>query len=424
MDEQLFRNLTIMVQDQSYFDVGVAEYILNRLGKTAIEQHLIDYSHLKTFQIKTNLAGLISLTNKIDLPTIKSDNTNISMDMDTKYNTKEQWKELLQKFEPSLIKPTMYYLKKHTKIAPEYLVSFNLILALYNLQYWFKMFSLQPEIYNLTKAEEYLLLENLIDKSQHYSLYKHEVERQPAIANYIMTKMVAHLPNLKKNLKKDEETIISHLFSSDAFKLLLLSTEQSILAQLFSSTSLKSIINKTSLKENITSYPHMLSKILPIASAETWIQAYKQKDTFDLIKFFGPLMFNATGYTTTDVNQYVKNKLMAKKGLVRYKHTSTEILLLLNYFSDSFKKLTLTEENLVTWYFFVMSTNNEELYKKSRTIFDLPQHNSSTDFFYDGIFTQSITQERIWKHVEIEFQKEKLNIELLTKTEKLKTTKI
>jgi hypothetical protein len=168
MNEQLFLNLFQMVKnDADYFETGVAQYILNRLGSTQIEQHLFESYQFKNFTVQTNLLGLISLVNKS-----MSNSSEQSVLQIKHMQTKEKWNTLLTQIDPELITNPIFILGKKDplKKAPTNLVSLNLILALSHFKLWYTLLIDNPDKFQLTKNEEFLLLLDLIEEEQEYAI--------------------------------------------------------------------------------------------------------------------------------------------------------------------------------------------------------------------------------------------------------------
>lgn len=423
-----FNILEKMIYNQNdYFDKDVFLFLLQSIKAPHIKEKEIQDKSIKNFNFSSNLWGQIIYENKnlYRMETSANDYAQLCQ------TNKTVWENILNSIDSDITQEPFYTLTKKDGIqkGKKHEVSINGMLALTEPDLWFTLYTKDPDKYQLTKKEKYLLAEDLMENEQHYHMFSNNAE----FKSYLLANLVNHLPDIKKHFK-NEEAFTNKLLSCDNLKTILRTSQTEEISPLFSLESLGAIIKKSNIAENLAKNPNMLSNFMPIASPQEWMNAYARDNEFSLTSFMNTVMNRASGISYTELSKRITNN----GGTTRYnpvkksKSAANEAFLRLDYIADALKDIKLSEVNTMVWYASIMETNNRDLFKKALSIIDFPEKNEKNQYFFKNWYDKPVTltsggkntETFSWGDVEKEHHKEKLENLLAPKPQVRRSPKI
>jgi hypothetical protein len=432
MESSLFLNLFNMIKDHDqYFNQGIAQYILNSSTLTEIQEQSFKNNSLKNYKLDTNLWGFISFTNKNSLfysPEKNLDSNNLNNLQH--FSQKEIWYQILNQFNPILLEESAFTLETYKESkGKKHIVSLQTVSILSDIKNWY-ILSQQSTGLHLTKEEEVLIIEDLFQENQTTTLHQHNLVQQPELAIFLLNKVSEHYKTVQKNFKKSNEEMTAKFFSSPAIKLLLTHSNADLSQTFFSESSLNTIMKKSSLKDNLATYPHMISTLFPIAPPEKWIAAYSMEEEFNINNFFGHLAKKIAHLPLAKISKNLKSKTTAFDNNKSSSSTGIkEMLSQLDYLGPVLKKIPTSEDNLQLLFTTILYSKNPDLYKKAREIYSLPEFNDNTQYFHNVLMNHSFIDKGnktsfTFKYVEAEIFQEKLDNSLPIQSKKIAKMKI
>lgn len=398
--------------DYSYFSHEVADFILTNFNGKSLETEIIQSKSIANFDVYSNAWGCL-----------------ISYHKDYYYNNETKivgkWKTLFEKHGCDTSRDIKFELvkKNDSQKNTKYQVSINCFLALSNINQWYNLYAKNPEKFSLTKKEMHLVCCDFLEEKQNYSAY--DLHKNEPCVQFIFNQLSQLSPEIQKEMGKNDDDFTSKILNSNLIKFLIKLETKEKLSSIFSPNSLKVIFRKSSLSENMTTNPFMMSDLLHISPAQDWLNACcktKKLDESIFFTFFNKIMYQHTGFNFNEVEKmletrgksYDRNKKRSRSG-----NAGTETAKRLAYFSDEIKKIEFSELSKTIWFMTVIQSKNKELFRNSLDTVSFPERNSENkaiSYFYEEYDKPVKDTQNYWEDIRKEYFMEKISQEIPPKT--------
>lgn len=420
----LFYNLLQMINNHDqYYDSGVADYILGRLSVQEINEHTFQKTLLKNYNVESNLIGMLLLSIKDMWNKEENKEKILSNDMSYQLEKKEQWFNLL---ENKNIHPEEYLTKKIYKLkkvnginkGKEEYVDFYTLLGMLNIE----KFYINNDINQITKEGQKVIIEDLLEEEQSYSLFSLFLERNQEFIELISQWLVENINKIKEEWKKTDADLTNKILNSKNLKQIIHYTKSETISSIFSLESLRAIHKKANEKDNIRQFPNMVSDLLYIAPPEKWIEAHFQKRERDIVAYFNPIVKYITNEASNEIINKYQNKVYTTYENKGSKTKIDEIIKRLSYLGKEFNNLS--EEQRINWFYIVFRLGDENVYLKTRQFIELPNLKEKIDFYEIMLSDTNKSSNKTWLDVEKQYLKDKLNEDLTVNDNKIKKLKV
>lgn len=342
------------------FDAELVDYLFSRLTTEELLEPIIEVHH-EHLQIKTNVPGLIER------------NTIYRFDKD-KENAQQKsysiWQDILKKNAPQVMNQAMFLIEQNKHVES---VGFNAIYALHDLDKWYEQDKQTPM--PLNEKEQEVVIENLLTGKDRYKVFSHTLKDKPEFVEHIMEMVVKYYHSIRKNLKKDERSMLATIFGSKNFLKFLNQSYNQNVKDLFPEHLAFDIVKKADVKENGSEVPYLVSSLMPMQPPEKWVN-----DSKTAMNLFNNLIKRASGYSNSEIENFIKSGSMNAKSVNRYHQSSEEWIRRLDYLGPTLSTLSWSDMQKQVWYAAIFQSQNANLLLKSLQYIDLPENKNTIVF--------------------------------------------
>jgi hypothetical protein len=345
----------ILKNHDKLYDKKLINFLLSNINESELVDYKFELPRIKDLVVKTNIKGLIANRLKSEN---KSDNAIV-------------WNNQIKEIFPNFLNAEEYYItdKKTVKISK------SGIEALKNISEYIREFN-SGKLNVLTKEEENLWLNQFLKSDQeNFAFYIPNIQLD-FIFN-IINKQNDYLLKLsaikKSNIFVTNKNLRDFLGRISDEKRGLFIKEDSI------AEIIKIYESKLYNKKDFS-----LSNFLTVVDSNISFNIIKGKEEFKPYEFFEKLFTYATNLNKSLILNKNRNKNFSVNSMSEIKPYNTaasnEIFNQLKIFKEVFKNKTIKLEDAENFYIAVMLTENKELYKEARNIFDFPENSNVLNF--------------------------------------------
>jgi hypothetical protein len=367
----LLKTLEHIVEDNESFDADIVELIFKKIQPDISTINYKSHYYSSHMMIDSSLWARVSFESAIK----------------DEFNNIDTWKVLIEKYSPDSIfndKSTVSY-RNHDEFNnnffPIQASASALNLALRGSRVFSKI-----NTKLLTENEEILILIQNLQSSQEdfsYSMIKDNIP----YCEYLVDSLIRHRDKMTTTFELKEGVLLNKILESSTLKQVVANIDPAKLLDLISETDLRVIYKKASLQDNAKNNPKMLNNLLPLATPDKWLNAYRNKKPyFNILNFFDNKFFLATGKNIIKrnpdkVKSYTRTGNIDKRGTRKetntgYYSVKEEMIEEFKYLMPALKEQRIENNSIIQWYRALIRAEIVDLLKLSAQVISIPSKDS------------------------------------------------